>query len=103
MRPLHGEAEPGTKLRRGRTGPSPRDDVGSLSRRVVLTTAFPSHRVSGGVAPSHSGFSSMGYCGGSGRKRRSDPAPLRFLLPLLSEPQFTSPYCHSHWASLLWG
>lgn len=32
----------------GADGRPPSDDVGSLSRCVALTTAFPSHRVSGG-------------------------------------------------------
>lgn len=59
------EAEPGPKLRRGRTGPPPRDDVGSLSRHVVLTTAFPSHRVSGGWPPPIQLFPQWGIVGGA--------------------------------------
>lgn len=81
--------EPGPRRRRGRTGSPPRCDVRSLSRRAALATAFPSRRVSGG-RPLPFSFFLNGVLGG-GRKRRADPAPLRFRQPLLSEPRFPSP------------
>lgn len=58
-------AEPGPKLRRGRTGRPPLDDVGSPSWRVALTTAFPSHRVSGERSPPIQLFPQWGVVGGA--------------------------------------
>lgn len=89
MKPPRGRAEPGPRRRRGRTGSPPRGDVGSLSRRAALATAFPSRRVSGG-RPLPFSFFLNGVLGGGGRKRRADPAPVRFRQPLLSEPRFPS-------------
>lgn len=80
-----------------------RDDVGSLSRCVALTTAFPSHRVSGGRPPPIQPFPQWGVVGGAEGSEVPTPPLCDFgnhCCLSLSLPLLTS-HLRSHWASTL--
>lgn len=98
MKPPRGRAEPGPRCRRGRTGSPPRGDVGSLSRRAALATAFPSRRVSGG-RPLPFSFFLNGVLGGAEVSEGPTPPLCDFGSLCCLSLGFPLHPCHTLWAS----